>query len=201
MDLIFKIKRLFTSPNLFFAHLKEKGVLEAFRTYASALAVSVVLGTLVGFMLNNYTQAMISRWIGVPTVEPLTPFILISAAVFGYVGGLLTSFVIAAIIHLWVQLFGGKADYAKTYQLYAYSRTPYLLLSWIPVISFVAWIYSLVLLIIGTHQIHKISTRRAALIYIIPIAFLLIVVIVLLLLLLNFASPNVLMQMKYDIMR
>ena len=44
-----------------------------------------------------------------------------------------------------------------------YGSTPGLLLGWIPVIGFIAGIWSLVLEILGIRQLHEITTEKAVL--------------------------------------
>ena len=44
-----------------------------------------------------------------------------------------------------------------------YSATPTVLLGWIPLISFIAVLWSLVLRIIGIRELHEITTGRAVL--------------------------------------
>ena len=78
------------------------------------------------------------------------------------------SFLWAAILYVWILLFEGQADYKKTYQLYAYTKTPIFIFGWIPVLGFLAGIYRLILLIYGTAEVHKIRFRTAVLMYVIP---------------------------------
>ena len=78
------------------------------------------------------------------------------------------SFLWAGILHVWILIFNGKQDYSKTYQLYVYTRTPRFVFGWIPFVNFFVGIYSLILLIYGTTEVHKIKFRTSALMYIIP---------------------------------
>ncbi len=93
---------------------------------------------------------------------------LILFSVLGYGAMLLLSFVFAGLLHGWILLFGGKEKYAKTYQLYIYSSTPGYVFGWIPFIGYFALIYDLILLIIGTQKVHKISPMKSILMYVIP---------------------------------
>ena len=97
---------------------------------------------------------------------------LIPQVILAYILGVLVNFVIAAILYVWLLIFGGNKGYNKSYQLYIYSYTPSTLLNWIPFLSFFTWIYSFVLLVIGTKKIYNFSTARAILIYLIPLILL-----------------------------
>ena len=91
---------------------------------------------------------------------------------------LLLGFFIAGLLHAWILIFRGKAGYDKTYQLYVYSRTPQFLFGWIPVLGFIAYIYGLVILIMGTMKMHKISKTKSILMYVIPIGIFLLFMLV-----------------------
>ncbi len=192
MELVNKITTILTKPRWFFSHLKEKGVGQALGMFALLQSIAVILAILIGLWLNDYTNAILSQWLGIPIPQtPLTAGYYVLSIVWGIVLGIILSFIIAGILYVWISIFGGKADYTKTYQLYAYSKVPHLLLAWIPGIGTLAWFYSLALLIIGTSEIHKISQKKAALIYLIPLGLFLIFTIIILLLVLAVAPAMI----------
>ncbi|MCH7965636.1 MAG: hypothetical protein IH852_17065 [Bacteroidetes bacterium] len=59
---------------------------------------------------------------------------LVGFGLLGYIVGLLIPFATAGILYVWLLLWGGEADYVKTYQLYIYATTPTLVFGWLPFI-------------------------------------------------------------------
>src|SRR3989344_1166088 len=74
--------------------------------------------------------------------------LLISAPI-----SILSTFIVSGILYVWLLIYKGEKDYQTVYKLYTYSRTPSLVFGWIPIINWFSWVYSLVLIIIGTHKI------------------------------------------------
>lgn len=153
----------------------------AFGYFTVLSLLRALLGGLVGAALMAALTPLLSQWgsgvYGMLGLSAGGSYVL--NTVIGFVVGLAFSFVWAGLLHLWILLFGGKAGYAKTYELGAYAGTPALLLGWIPGLSWVGSIWSLVLLIIGTQEVHGIAKQRAILMYVIPVAVLFVLAIVL----------------------
>lgn len=197
MPLIKKIKIILFQPASYFSHLtKEQGVKTAFRYLAAVALFGVVMSllvslfvvqTLVSFFGETFSQQE-------QLVERFGPGALVLNAVVNYITILLLSFVGAAIVHVWLKLFGGKAPYAKTYQLSTYTGTPYYLLMWIPLLGpFIAVVYGLVLAIIGVQHTHGLSKTRALWANLLPL-----VLVILFLILLFFVASASLQQPALD---
>lgn len=189
MNIAKRILGILTEPVKFFdyAAKKEKGFKTAFWYYAAILLIGTVLGMLVAFLYPTYGQDLASFVFGgaIPPQPVSAPALLVVFSVIGYLLGLAGSFIGAAILHAWCLIFGGKGSYAHSYQLLAYSSTAKLTLGWIPFVNLFVWIWSLILLIVGTEKLHKLSRKRATLMYLIPAALMLVFAIMLLL----FALP------------
>ncbi|MBW2986107.1 YIP1 family protein [Candidatus Woesearchaeota archaeon] len=170
MVMLTKIKAVLTAPRKFFQRIqKEKGFKKAFIYFAILSLFSAVVGFLFSLlMLPLYQQILSSLSLNIPTLQYNSGWMILNQLL-GYLIGLLACFIVAGLLHAWILIFGGKADYVKTYQLYVYSRTPQFLFGWIPVLGFIAYIYGLVILIIGTMSLHKIRKTKAILMYVIPI--------------------------------
>ena len=164
-----KIKDVLIEPKKFFQRIqKEKGYKKAFVYFAILSFFSTVIGFLFSIaMIPLYRHILESFALTIPTLQNYG-WLAINQVI-GYLIGLLGSFVVAGLLYAWILIFGGKAGYEKTYQLFVYSRTPQFLFGWIPAIGLVASIYGLVILIIGTMQLHKINKTKAILMYVIPI--------------------------------
>jgi len=155
-----KCKEIISKPSSFFKSLDEKGVKAAFYYSAVLSLVSLILGLGYGFLTDSTYSTiwgyLVLYW----------PF---SVAL---------NFLIALILHLFVKLFRGKGPYSKTYQLYIYASTPSFLLGWIPYVSFLGSVWMLVLLVIGTMHMHKLSRARTIWLYAVVLAFELILLLI-----------------------
>ena len=185
MDFGELVKSVLTTPKEFFKGLKkEQGVKNAFTYYAVLSLIYTFLGFVMNYFFQPLNYAIQSKIWGIPFQQPVIPiWMTLVFTVIGYGIGLGASFVGAAILHVWILIFGGKEEYSKTYQLSVYASTPILVLGWIPFVSFFAWIYNIFLLILGTREIHKISDAKSIWMYLIPIILLLILVVAILLIL------------------
>ena len=133
----------------FFQKRKDKGFSSAFR-YLMVIAAVPVLVSIVAF------------FIGITVFVPFAGFggLALLAAVGLYILILVSSFVNAFIMHLFVYLLGGRG-YEKTYRVLVYANTPSMLLSWIPFINIIGFLWGIVNIIIGFTVVHKFSTGRA----------------------------------------
>ncbi|MBS3148241.1 YIP1 family protein [Candidatus Woesearchaeota archaeon] len=166
-------------PSKFFTKIKsERGFADSFTFLAVWLLISVVLSTAIGYAMQPIVDELLAKYLGEAAPQEPVAFEWALAIGLGYPLGLLLSFVSAALLHVWILIFGGKADYVKSYQLYVYSRTPDLLFSWIPIINFFVWIYSFYLLIVGTQRVHGIRQSTAILMYVVPAVLLFIIAMV-----------------------
>jgi len=192
MDLINKIIKVLIDPLNFFADLKkEKGVKKAFIYLLILLFFSTILGTVVGYLAQSFSFNIVSKILNLNLPQPEYSFgTIFFWALVGYPISALLSFVWAGLLHVWILIFRGKADYTKTYQLYIYSQTPRFVFGWIPIVSSFIWIYDLVLLIIGTEKVHEISRLRAVLMYIIPIGLLILFYILIIILVIFVFKTN-----------
>jgi hypothetical protein len=78
-------------------------------------------------------------------------------------------FVGAGIHHLFVMMFDGTQGYKETYKALAYAQAP-MVLSFIPIINWAAYVYAIVLQVIGISKRQKLSIGKSVAIVLIPIA-------------------------------
>ena len=90
---------------------------------------------------------------------------IILAPIFAAIG----LFIGAGIIHLLVMLIVGSRNsgFEGTFRVSAYSSVTSLV-SWIPVIGWIASLYSIYLAIMGIREVHNTSTGKAAIVVLIP---------------------------------
>jgi len=187
-DIINRAKAVMRQPRKFFKSLKESGVKPAFRYFAILSAVQLVLSLVISTSFHIKGTGLGDTFANLSPQASLS-FLVLSLAL-GYVLGLGLSFVWAGILHLYIRLCGGKQIYSKTYQLSTYASTPSLLLGWIPFVGFIASIGSLVLLIVGTQEVHKVSKKKAILMYVIPVALFTVLWLAMLAVFLSIAHTN-----------
>ena len=164
MQLLDTIKSACLHPRAFFEKLSETGLITAWKFYAIIALIAAVLSAIVSLAMGSALTSLLG------SVIPLlaSSGLLVGAAI-GFVLQLILIFVGAAILHVFVYLLGGRSGYGKTFQAYAYGMTPGVLLSWIPLVSFIGMLWSLYTTTMGVSALHKLSTGRAFLAIILPI--------------------------------
>ncbi|MFH1592662.1 MAG: YIP1 family protein [Candidatus Woesearchaeota archaeon] len=174
MNIIEKVRDILFHPGKFFSAVdKEKGLGKAFRFFFILSLISAVLSVIISsFWSRAYT------WFLPFPIPKLGLIPLIQTSLINYALLLGASFLIAWFLFIWLRVFRGRRTYSDAYKLYAYSVTPKLVFGWIPIVNLFVWIYSLVLIIIGTNKMYKFSNLKATLIYIVPWAVILLLVVI-----------------------
>jgi hypothetical protein len=89
----------------------------------------------------------------------------------------------AAWLHVWVYISGGRQGIKNTLKVVAYSMTPTLLLGWlVPVGMIVGFVWYLVLEVLGVRELQQLSTRRAILAVALPLIVGLIIIVIVMIL-------------------
>lgn len=173
-----RILQILLDPVYFFSkHEPEIGLKRAFSSYAFLLLFSVILGSVTNYYFLDYYYKILLSFFDVQNFS-LPKYNLLGillTSLLSYPIMLAFSFLTALILHSYCKLFGSRAPYSKSYQLFAYSQVPKLVLGWIPFIGILVSLYTIVLLIIGTEHIHKFSRKKSVLIYIIPLGIALVI--------------------------
>jgi hypothetical protein len=107
----------------------------------------------------------------------------LSSIIFAPIFAAIGLFIGAGILHLLVMLVIGSrnAGFARTFRISTYSSVTSLV-SWIPVIGWIASLYSIYLAIVGVREVHNTTTGKAALVVLIPAAIVLILIVLIVLL-------------------
>jgi hypothetical protein len=124
---------------------------------------SAMVAVAVGFGSSDALEAMVG---GMPA--PVGVFFLV------LVGGFILTLICAAWVHLWAYLFGARRGIMQTLTAIVYAGTPGQILGWIPLIGFIAGLWSMVLVVLGIRELQELSTGKAilavAIAVIIPLA-------------------------------
>ena len=129
--------------------------LAMFTSTIEQMAVIPIVGNVIGSAASNFSGFVIA--LGVFFVYLLFLFYLLGV------------FVEGLIIHAFVVLMGGEKGVNQTIKTTMYSSTPFLLLGWIPIVSMIAYIWSIVLLIIGIKETQEMELGKAIVVVLIPI--------------------------------
>lgn len=165
-----KYKDLLINPDRFFGSVKkEKSILKPFLFYAAVIGI---------FYLTSLVASMIGEIIlaGIKGEPPIRMFaITIVSGVLGFMIALITIFISAGVLHLFITMLGGKGDYLQTFKLSCYGTVPFLFLAIlnfftiIPVLGQIilgvgliaAVVIQLILEVKGARVLHEMTTGRA----------------------------------------
>jgi len=187
-DLMSEMKGFIMSPSEMFKKTSGKSLGAAYQYYAALLVFFTILFgiVVVSIGLAAFTS-MVDSMAGMPIIgdvaagaaENFSGFIISLGAFFVYLVFLfylLGVFVSGLIIHAFVLLMGGTKGAKQTIKTTMYASTPFLLLGWIPIVSTISYIWSLVLLVIGIRENQQMETGNAVLVVIIPIVLVIILI-------------------------
>jgi hypothetical protein len=149
-----KIGLLFSSPRSFFSKVRGKGI-------GKSLVMLLIVGALAGVLKIGLSSVMSGFFGGRLTLGGVFGLGLIFPAAM-YIFWILGSFIYAGIVHGVVKVSGGKGSVSDSYNVCAYSFVPYLALSIVPFVGWLAFIYSITLMIFGLSEYHEISKGKAA---------------------------------------
>lgn len=171
MTLVNKIKGFMFDPSKTFDAAKPDSLGDAFKYFASLLLVYSVLFAIVLALFPTAISILLG-----PLAEQLLGAYATGAALvgimffFSLISGIIGVFIIGIIIHVGVHIFGGRKGLTQTLKALMYGYTPGFVIGWIPLVNFIAGIWTLVVEIIGIRQLHELTTIRAILaVFIIPI--------------------------------
>src|SRR3989338_811029 len=111
-----KITGFLGSPNKTFDSVEKESWKSAFKFYAILLPISVILGSVLTYLLFPQTFSLSYFYL------PFAPLVvLVLGIVITYVSDLLLPFVGSAWLHLWIRAVGGKKGYKQTLKASYYS--------------------------------------------------------------------------------
>ena len=94
--------------------------------------------------------------------------------------GIISIFIGAAILYIIYKVLGGTGTYEGTVRFVSYA-TAVLVVSWIPLIGLIGWIYEIYLNILGGAFVHNVSMGKSAIAVLLPaiLIFLLVMIVAL----------------------
>jgi len=167
MKYVYKAIDFLIRPSKNFDSVKRYKLGEAFKFMLAISIVFAVLNGIVGTLFSYYMQSML----GLPLAYPLElmPVMIITSIIVSYIFIVIFLTIWSLWQHLWAYVLGAKKGIEQTMKSVFYGTSPLFLLGWIPLVSIVSVIWSLVLHGIGIKRLHGIKTGKAALAIVIAI--------------------------------
>jgi hypothetical protein len=182
MKHIYKAMDFIKAPGKSFDSVKGKKLGEAFRFMLVVSIPFAVLNGIVGGLTTDYISAGLEGVVAFP--------LLVAGTMVGsYVGIVVFLTLFGLWLHFWVYIFGARKGLEQTIKSVYYGYSPSYLLGWIPFVSIIAMIWSLVVQWAGVRKLHGISGERAALAMVIAILIPLVIAVWLVITLLEVFMP------------
>ena len=172
MDIVGRVKEcwLLIKEEQFDGLTKDTGFSDSLIYLFALSALSLLLSTIVS-LAQNLANPASGLGMGALLVASAITFVigLPIALVFSYVG--------FGVMHVLLKIFGGKATFLQTVQVYIYGGTPMRLFGWIPCIGLIGALIALVNIVLGLKRVHNISLLKTVLVVIgVPLLIVLILV-------------------------
>jgi hypothetical protein len=103
---------------------------------------------------------------------------LLASIIMTPISGIIYLFIIGAIFYISYKVLGGNGTYEGTVRFMSYASA-IVVVSWIPLLNLVAWIYGIYLYIVGGTFVHNVSMGKSALAILLPYIIIILVAIIL----------------------
>jgi hypothetical protein len=135
----------------------------AFTAMLEQLAASGAISEALAGVLQNFSGFVVA-------VSLFFVYLLFLLMLFGV-------FLEGFMYHVFVLLLGGEKGFIATLKTVMYASTPWLLLGWIPYVSAIGALWSLILLILGIKETQEMTLGSALLVILVPLVLVLILVL------------------------
>lgn len=106
----------------------------------------------------------------------------VGALIIAFIAGIIGLLLWSVFLHVGAKVMSGRGDFADSFKSAVYAQTPSLLLGWIPIISILFTIWSIVLLFFGVRELHDLDTMKAVIAIVIAVVLYIVVIAILALL-------------------
>jgi hypothetical protein len=103
---------------------------------------------------------------------------LLASIIMTPISGIIYIFITGAIFYIIYKVLGGNGTYEGTVRFMSYASA-IVVVSWIPLLNLVAWIYGIYLYIVGGTFVHNVSMGKSALAILLPYIIIILVAIIL----------------------
>ncbi len=168
-----KIGKTLTHPVELFQLTQPENIIQTLKYQLVVLLIPLAVGYILLFLFFQGASFIIASSGLLPKASSSimslsVVLLLLFFAIFTLVIIPLVNFLGAAVLHLFIKLYGGIGSYKETYKAIIYSSTPSILFGFIPIFKVIPAIWSFVLSIIGVSINHRISKLRSFLAIITP---------------------------------
>lgn len=134
---------------------------EGFRYPLKFAALSLFISGLLSGLVAVVTGSLVPALSG-------SPLGIVFSALGAVVGGIIGLFVGAALIHIFVYLFGGRG-YQGTFEALSYATAVSAFFGWIPFINILAGLYTIYVQARGIENFHEMSFGKALAAVLLPV--------------------------------
>jgi hypothetical protein len=160
-----KAKGFLLKPSATFQATRAESLSSAFQYYVILLIIFSALMFIVYAAAFAAFPAVISGLLPAGFGAELSLYLVF----FLFVLRLYGIFLSGLAYHVFVILFGGTQGVVQTIKTVMYASTPDVLLGWIPIISIVGAVWTLILIIIGIRENQEMPLGRAVLVLVVPL--------------------------------
>jgi hypothetical protein len=177
MDYINTWKEVMLRPNDFYRSMPKSGGYADPLTFA---AISfIIYGFLAAFLAGifgygTYMGGMYGGTYG--NARGFSLFAILATVIITPIVGIISLFIEAAILYVIYKILGGEGSYEGTVRFISYA-TAVLVVSWIPIVGWIAGIYGIYLYIVGGMHVHDVGMGKSAVAVLLPTILLLILMV------------------------
>ena len=168
LSLTDKIVGFIVRPVETFREARDETVTDAGIYYLVLLVINAVLTAIVAYL-----------GIGVARSSPPGIGTFIAGLIGAFIIGILLLALVSIFLHIGTRIMDGRGDFADSFKSVVYAQTPSMLLSWIPFIGFIVWIWSVVLLVLGVRELHEMDTMKAVIAVVIAVVIVVVIAAIL----------------------
>jgi hypothetical protein len=153
-----KARRVIVEPKAFFREYEAKKFSDSLRYVAVVTIVLAVMSPIMEWLTG-----------GLMTVD-----IFFLSALSIYILILIAFFILLALLHILLYLFGSRKDIKTTATVVSYGSTPVMLFGWVPLLGEISPIWSLILYIIAVAKRCEMPYLRATIVVVVMLVTLII---------------------------
>jgi len=163
-DIFDKAKNFLLEPKTAFDNESKSDTMSALKYAVIWLFISSLLGSIVFAIIGDKSTEVLSTLAplaALDTTMEITAGSVVSTFLGGWIGGIIGLFMIGLWLHLFAYIFGARMGLENTFRIIFYGNTPGYILSWIPFVNVIGFLWSMVLYAIGLNRLQKMTKSMA----------------------------------------
>ncbi len=162
--------QLFVNPKEFFVSVR--------RPTIWASLITLISSSIVMFILSYFLSMMFGFGLGFSFGYSLLGY----ASIFSFISlffGIIITFVVSGLSHGMAKILGGNGSFVDSFNSTAYSFSAAQILSIVPLVGLLSYIWGLVLASFGFYEYHKFSVGKAIASVLVPVVAIIIILVLL----------------------